>query len=364
MHYETFIQNNTSMTEKISSSNTKAQILNAYEELLKQVQSKKGDNPKELQKERESIEKVSQASSKTEEGIVKNIAELKLAISESLDSIGQKLLSEQRQFQEIQEAIAIERKKLENLYGISANADSLTALVLAQEEKRCSFEEEMAKKEKEYQEKMAAEKACLESEIEKKRDEWEREKKAQILQVKEEKDALEKQRKREQEDYQYTVAQQRKKEQDAYALQKENQERELIENKAAVEKEITEREKSVAEAEEELLSLRKQVEQKPQETDKAVKDAEARVSDSYETRYKFEKELQAKETEGELKLREQTIKTLQDKIKEQDTLIKQLTQKSESSEKTVKDIALKAIESTAKTMILEKDSQTTGKEEK
>lgn len=38
------------MTEKISSTNTKAQILKAYENLLKQVQSKKDDNPKKLSK--------------------------------------------------------------------------------------------------------------------------------------------------------------------------------------------------------------------------------------------------------------------------------------------------------------------------
>ena len=348
------------MSAKVSSTNTKAQILKAYEELLKEVQSKKQENPKAVHQQQENIKKVASASSKTEEGIVTSISELKLKITESLDGIGKNLISEQHQLKEIQDAIAIEKKGLEELYQISANTDTLAAILMAQEEKKRAFEEEMDQKEKELQEKILAQKTTFENEMEKKRLEWEQEKKAKAQQLKEEKEATDKKRKREEEEYKYNLDHTRKKEQDVYALKKEVQERELAEKKSAFEKEIAEREKAVAEVEEELKSLRKQVEQFPKELEKAVKETEARITQTLETKYKFEKELQAKDTEGKLKLGEQAVKTLQDKIKEQEILIKQLAQKADGSEKTVKDIAMKAIESTSKTVIVDKESRKTG----
>jgi predicted RNase H-like nuclease (RuvC/YqgF family) len=111
----------------------------------------------------------------------------------------------------------------------------------------------------------------------------------------------------------------------------------------------------VKETEEELTSLRKKVEQFPSELEKAIKNTEKHISESIETKYKFEKELLAKETDGELKLREQTITTLEAKIKEQENLIKQLSQKADSSEKTVKDIAIKALDTASKIPVITKE---------
>ncbi len=165
------------MPQKVSATNTKAQILKAYEELLKEVESRKADNPKVIHQEKEEKKKVASATAKTEEGIVKSIADLKLKIGETLDTIAKNLLSEKEQLREIQEAIAIEKKNLEDLYGISANADTLAALLLAQEEKKKSFEEEMASRKKEFEEKMAQEKAAFEAEMKNQKAVWEQEKK-------------------------------------------------------------------------------------------------------------------------------------------------------------------------------------------
>ena len=336
------------MPNKVSVNNTKAQILKAYEELLKEVEAKKADNPKVLHKEQEEKKKVASATAKTEEGIVKNIAELKLKIGDSLDAIAKNLLSEKEQLREIQEAIAIEKKNLEDLYGISANADTLAALLLAQEEKKKSFEEEMKNRKSEFDEKMAREKAAFGEEMKNQRAAWLQEKKETAQKQKEEKEEQLKKRAREEEEYKYNLAQTRKKEQDAYDLKKELQERELEEKRAAFEKEISEREKAVTEAENELNTLREQVTQFPKELEKAVKSTEVRITKELQGQYKFEKELLAKETEGKLNLLKQTIQTLEAKIIEQDNLIKQLSQKADVSEKTVKDIALKALDTASK----------------
>ena len=106
-----------------------------------------------------------------------------------------------------------------------------------------------------------------------------------------------------------------------------------------------------------ICLLREKAARFPAELEKAVKETEKRITESLQTTYKFEKELLSKETEGELKLREQTIKTLEAKIKEQEALIKQLSQKADSSEKTVKDIAIKALDSASKMPVAIKESK-------
>lgn len=60
-----------------------------------------------------------------------------------------------------------------------------------------------------------------------------------------------------------------------------------------------------------------------------------------------------KEQEGLIKLKEQTIQTLESRIKEHESYIKQLTQKTELADKSVKDIAIKAIESSGKVQLFD-----------
>lgn len=82
----------------------------------------------------------------------------------------------------------------------------------------------------------------------------------------------------------------------------------------------------------------------PQELEQRVKDAELATKQQIETYYKHQIDLSNREVEGERKLAQQTISTLQLKIKEQENFIKQLTQKADESTNQVQTIALKAIE--------------------
>jgi len=348
------------MEKKVNLTNTKAQILEAYSKLLKQLEEKAADNPKEVREREEKQKIVEKATANNEPVIAKNIAALKSNVADVLDKIEENLLTEYKRLSEIREAIKIEKKNLEELYEISAGTDTLAAILLAQKEKKQQFDMEMEQAQKDLKEDFAAKKAAFEEEMTLQKTQWEAEKKAVGFASKEEKEQKFKERKREEEEYKYSLEQNRKKEQDAYELKNAVQERELTEKKAAFEKEIAEREASVLSAEDELINLRQKAEQSPKELENAVKDAEAQITQTLETKYKFEKELQAKDTEGKIKLGEQAIKTLQDKIKEQETLIKQLAQKADGSEKTVKDIAMKAIESTSKTVIVDKESRKTG----
>jgi hypothetical protein len=352
------------MTKEITPRSTKSEILTAYEELIKNVKEQSKQKPQEIKEKEVKKATVQNASENTSEEIVKNIAGLKLNITSELEKLEDKLITEYKRLSGIQEAIKIENTNLEELYQLSVETDSLAAILLAQKEKKRIFDEEMLKKEDDLKTSIALQKINFEEEINEKRNSWEKDKKETENTLKEEKAEITKSRKREEEEYNYQLSIKRQKEQDVYLTKKIAEEKELKEKKAAFEKEIKERELLIKTSEEELKELLKQVELFPKELAEKIKDTENAITKSLTTQYNFEKELYAKEIEGQLNLKDQSINTLDAKIKELENLIKQLSQKTEISEKTVKDIAIKAIESSSKIQVFDQGGTKNTREEK
>jgi hypothetical protein len=332
------------MNTKVSTTNTKAQILKAYDDVLKKLEEKSEAKPKEVQQRKEAVITVASAQKNTEEKIVSDIAVLKNNFVESLEKVQDSLTDEYSKLAEIQAAIKIEKKSLEELYGLSTNADSFAAILLAQKESRESFDEEMT-----------AKKELLDAEISNTKTVWGKEKSEKGILDKEEKELLLKTRKREEEEYSYSLQQKRKKETNEYQLAKSEQEADIKEKKIFFEKEFAEREKVIVEIETEYAALKKSSEQFPKELEKAIQQAKGELKASLTTEFKYEKDLIAKETEGLINLRDLQISTLENKIKEMEEQIKQLGHKADTSEKSVKDIALKAIESSTKVHMIEKE---------
>lgn len=216
----------------------------------------------------------------------------------------------------------IEKKYLEEIFNIKVGADSLSALLQAQKEKKEAFEQEM----------------------EAKRIQWKQEQENYELQKKERDAQIKKERESEQEEYNYNLKLQRKKDADQYAAQKLEFEKELANKKAAVEKELAEREALVTAREKEFAELKAKVEAFPSELDRVIKETEKFVTEKIELKYKHQAELASKEIEGERKLNKQMIASFESKIKEQEELIRQLTQKANDAGIQVQNIAIKAIE--------------------
>ncbi len=78
---------------------------------------------------------------------------------------------------------------------------------------------------------------------------------------------------------------------------------------------------------------------------KAIKATEERLN----REHRFEFDLAQKETEGQLRLKDQQIELLQQKIKEIESQLKEAGVKVANSEETVRDIALRAIDSSTVT---------------
>ena len=322
---------------EVSEKNTKAEILKAYESLLHGIKSAKADLPKQVQEEKQRKEALEKVSNITGEGIVKNINALKVGLNNSLDEILQSLTNEFKKLEEIRTAIAMEKQSLEDLYSLSANTDSLAAMLLTQKEKKENFEKEMTQKEEAFAYQMTSQK-----------EQWEVGKAKQKAEEKEYIDDLTKRRKREEEEYAYNLKIKRQKEQDEYDLKKSQLEKGLTDKKAQFEQEISSRELNLKNTEAELAELRKNNTAFPAMLDKALKDKEAEVSKQLQTKFGFDIKLMEKQNEADIRLKDQTINSLQERIKELIEQLKEYTDKANRAEANVKDIAVKAIENASK----------------
>jgi hypothetical protein len=334
------------METVVSEKNTKAEILKAYETLLQDVQKAKSDIPKQIQETKQKAEILEKVSGISNEGIVKNITELKSNLGNSLDNMLQNLTGEFKKLEEIRAAIVLEKKTLEDLYSLSANTDSLATMLLVHKEKKENFEKTMKETENAFANEMAEKKA-----------QWELEKSKQKADEKEYADDLTKRRKREEEEYAYNLKIKRQKEQDEYDTRKSQLEKELVDKKTSFEQEIAHREAALKNAEAELSELRKNNAEFPVKLDKALKDKEAEITKQLQSKYGFEIKLMEKQNEADTRLNGQIIVSLQEKIKEQQEQLKEYADKANRAEANVKDIAVKAIENASKVRMITTKSE-------
>ena len=291
-------------------------------------------HPKEEKAEKQKADTIRAASELSAEGIVKGLATIKLDIAAAIDKIEESLLKEFQKLNKLQEAIQLETDNLEDLYGIRTNADSLAVLIAANREKKTEFETEMKQKKDDFESNQQVQKQ-----------EWTKEQKERNERWKEEDELRKKTLKREEEEYKYNLSTTRKKEEDTYLSKKETQERELAEKRLTAEKELSEREKVIVEKESELENLVKQVSEFPKVLEKEVAQAQKAVEEQLTTKHKYERDIFERETQGENRLLQQTITSLEAKIKEQEALIAALNVKTDTAGQQVQTIALKALES-------------------
>ena len=315
--------------KKVSSSNTKAEILRAYEMLLKELQQERIQNTKlqkEIEVEKSTIKKVEEQS---KSGATQSLQSIRKTLNEQLDKIEQGIVKEQEKFQELQQAIIIEKKNLEELYKIQAAAESLDALVITNKQAKEDLEQNLAKRKEELQE-----------EIEAIKTKW----------------------KREQEAYEYDLKIKRRNEQDAYQQQKDAQQKELAEEKLAFEKSIDEREKEILSKEEELVALRKVANGFEEQLNKELQAQEKQITEKLTQEFDYKMKLEIKDLESQIKLYQQEVEILKAKINEQQELINSLSAKADNANTQVKDIALKAIENSGmRTIYPERDRKSEDK---
>lgn len=328
--------------KKLSLASTKKELLDAYEETLKQVQEKREAElrPEERREEKKEQEVVMVAGALSTEGIAREIGELRLEIGKLLARISDSLEEQVGRFQSLRNAIAVKEKELQELYGIEKTAASFAALLEAQNKKREEFDTEMATRKEE-----------LRLEIESTRLEWVREKKDYEAKTKE-RDAEEKRKRdREKEEFEYGFVREKQLARDKFEDEKQKTEKEIQTRKEQVERELVERERAVAERERviaeregDLRELEKKVAGFPKEMDAAVSHAAEDTTEKITLSAKNREELLKKEFEGERNVLTTRIEALERSVKEQKEQITKLSQQLEKAYQKVEDLAVKTIE--------------------
>ena len=329
--------------KKLTLSNTKQEMLETYQTVLKQLEAQRESElkPEKRLEEKKAKEVIQVAESLSSEGIAKEISHLKIETGKTLAQISDRLEEEIAKFKAVQSAIALKDKEIQELYEIEKSAVTLAALIESQNQKRQAFELEMTEK-----------KEALSQEIETLRAEREKEKKEYEDETKE-RDSLEKKKRdRDKEEYDYSFKREQKLTKDKFEDEKTKLEKEIHLKKEQMEAELKLRERAIGDREEELNDLRKKVSVFPKEMEAALSKAVKETTEKLSQEAKNREELQKRESLGEKNVLTTRIESLEKTVKEQSEQITRLTQQLEKAYQQVQDIAVKTIEGSSNTKSL------------
>ena len=321
--------------KKLTVSNTKQEMLEAYHTVLKQLEAQREVElkPEKKLEEKKAKEVVQVAESLSTEGVAREISNLKIEASKTLAQISDRLEEEVAKFRAVQNAIVLKERELQELYEIEKSAISLAALIESQNQKRQQFESEMAEK-----------KESLSQEIEALRAERDREKKEYEDGIKERDAAEKKRRDREKEEYDYSFKREQKLAKDKFEDEKGKLEKEIQVKRVQMESDLREREKAIAEKEDELNELRKRGVAFPKEMETAIAKAVKETTEKLSLEARNREELQKRESAGEKNVLTTRIESLEKTVKEQSDQIVKLSQQLEKAYQQVQEIAVKTIE--------------------
>jgi hypothetical protein len=240
------------------------------------------------------------------------IASTQVEVQKSLAGLSAKLVEQLQVLHNVEEAINLKRDELKQLYDIEAAAielDDLTAKIEIQHE---AWEEEQARKKREFAE--------LQSERNK---QWARS----------------------DEEYQYQLAQTHKKAEDTFTARIAEQEKANRDRQETLEKGWAERETELKKRENELAELRTQVNNFPEVVKKEVNAAVAVATNSVKKEYETKIVLAAKDSETAQKLAGQEVASLKQVIEKANAQLAELKSQLDQAHHDVKEISAKALES-------------------
>ncbi len=321
--------------KKLSDKNTKQEMLEAYQTLVKQLEAKRDAElaPERRLEEKEVEEATRVAAAVAPEGIDRELGVLKAEIGKMLADISDRLAVESSKFRSVQKAVESKEREIKELYGIERAAVSLAALIDAQSQRRAEFETQIA-----------SEKEDLENEIRTKRAVWEEERKAHDAEVKERDAAEKKVQDRAREDFNYAFKREQQAIKDKLNDEKAALEKEIQFKRETAEKDLAGREQSISEKERELAGLQARTAAFPKELETAVNQAVKEATDRLKLEAKSREDLAHKQFEGERNVLSARNESLERANKDLLAANSKLTQQLEAAYQKVQDIAEKTVE--------------------
>jgi hypothetical protein len=172
---------------------------------------------------------------------------------------------------------------------------------------------------------------------------YEEEKKLNETQKKERDEAEQKRRQREKEEYEYSFKREQQLAQHTLADDKLTKEKEILQKKEAVDKEIAERARKMAEDEKKVAELQKRFANAPQETEAAIQRAVKETTEKLQKDAGAKEELLNKTFEGEKNVMMTQIDSLEKTAKDQKEQILRLSGQLEKAYQKIEDIAVKTV---------------------
>ncbi|MBD2339052.1 hypothetical protein H6G64_18945 [Calothrix sp. FACHB-156] len=335
------------VAKKPTDKNTKAEILQAYEELAKEtaaVKSQLTQTLKEAQavtkeKPKEEPKPAMNAPSTVQQRMnytIESLAKIQLGFGSAANELSEQLTTQASKLAEIREAVEKEVAELKQLHNLEISEDILDTLITSYEDNSKTYQEEFTERKEE-----------LLQEIDEQRKSWLKEQDDSNRLIKERDENLKKTRQRDEAEYKYNLELQRKLQKDEYEQQQKELNQQLEEFQQETEKQWNEREKAIAEREKQFEELKVKVEAFPKDKEAAIKKATEEGKGIAYYQAKIKSDLYSKEVEGQKRFYEQRLQSLEQTITNQDTRLQNLTKQLESALKQVQDLAVKAIEGTA-----------------
>ncbi len=331
--------------QKVTSRDTKADILKAYSELTREY--------KKLQTENQALKKKPAVAARPApsavaagddedaavqdiEAVIAGLEGLRRGFGESSSDLQSALTAEAESLSGVRAEIAGVLGQLKSVHEVEPDDATLGQLIQSWQDQSESFEAEMA-----------AAREAIDAEMKAARKDWRVEQDEHKRAVRERDAATKQSRAREEEEYGYALQQKRALDEDAYKQQKKALQAGLDDAKAAREHAWAEAEAALAEREKEFADLQAKVDAFPDELERETKAAKAQGINIAKRQARIKSDLLDREHTGVRQVFELRIQSLEGAIAEHSARIKALSNQLSLAQKQAQELAVKAIEGAA-----------------
>ncbi|MGK7939778.1 MAG: hypothetical protein AB4062_06435 [Crocosphaera sp.] len=344
------------MTQKINSKSTKAQILEAYDELM-QEKSALEKQVKQLAQKSTVTTTVTQENkpdTSTNKKVIKpqsqpqmtnnnitvtieNLEKLQSNFGSAVSHLSEQLITEASLLAELNKIANEELEQLQELHEIETIEDDTLSNLIEEYQNSAKTNEEAYSQQQE----------TLAKELEELQKNWHKEKLNYNREIRERDQEYLTNKKRDEEQYIYNLELERQLDQEQYEVQTESLYQELKESKETQEKQWNEREETITKQEKEQEEAKGKVKKLEEELESKIKQGKEEGKGIGNYQAKIKSDLRIKEIDGEKQNYELRIAALEETIKNQEMRRQSLSQQLEASLKQVQDLAVKAIEGTS-----------------
>ncbi len=337
------------MPERITSSNLKAEILEAYNEL--EVEYKLLNNQVEtleqekaqLAEEKSTLEEqtlppapTDGAAPDTVDAVVETLSALRVHFSGAINRLSAQLTEEVRTLETRREEARAAARQLQALHDLTLDEEDDTLGRLIRE-----YEETAAAQEAECE----ARRRTVEQDLAERQSAWAAEQEAHERAVETRDRTRELARKRDQEEYAYQRERTRRQEADAHEQEMKQLHRELDDTVRQAENAWAEREQGIADREQTFNALEARVETFPDEIEAAARSAREEATARVRREAERKAALRGKEVEGEMQVYQQRVEALEDALARQTQHLERLDERLAETAQQAQDLAFRAIDS-------------------